>query len=40
MINWGRSFKHGTGEASLAGLRDGRVERLGVRTGRVPDLLR
>jgi len=32
------SFIHGTGEASLAGLRDDGSERFGVRTKEVPGL--
>ena len=39
MINWVRSLRHGTGERLLASLGGGRVERLGVRTERVPGLL-
>ena len=35
---YSRSFGHGTGEASLAGSGDGRVEQLGVRTEPVPGL--
>ena len=33
-----RSFRHGTGEASLAGLRDDGSERFGVRAKEVPGL--
>ena len=38
VLDWTRSFKHGTGEASLAGLRDDGSERPSVRTWEVPGL--
>ena len=39
MICFPSSFGHGTGGASLAGSRDGGVERFGVRASHVPGLL-